>query len=47
MEPEDYVLFVDKKPVDFIKAKKEEERHKLSVHNEQTEGYTTAKLKHV
>ncbi len=45
--PADYVLFVDKKPVGIIEAKREEEGHRLSVHEEQTEGYATAKLKYV
>lgn len=45
--PADYVLFVDKKPIVIIEAKREEEGHRLSVHEEQTEGYATAKLKYV
>ena len=45
--PADYVLFVDKKPVGIIEAKREEEGHRISVHEEQTEGYATAKLKFV
>ena len=45
--PADYVLFVDKKPIAIIEAKREEEGHRLSVHEEQTEGYATAKLKYV
>jgi type I restriction enzyme R subunit len=43
----DYVLFVNKKPIGIIEAKREEEGHRLSVHEEQTEGYATAKLKYV
>ncbi len=45
--PADYVLFVDKKPIAIIEAKREEEGHRLSVHENQTEGYATAKLKYV
>lgn len=45
--PADYVLFVNKKPIGIIEAKREEEGHRLSVHEEQTEGYATAKLKYV
>jgi len=45
--PADYVLFVDKKPVAIIEAKREEEGHRLSIHEDQTEGYATAKLKYV
>jgi type I restriction enzyme R subunit len=43
--PADYVLFVDKKPVGIIEAKREEEGHRLSVHEDQTEDYAKAKLK--
>src|SRR5450432_2390160 len=45
--PADYILFVDKKPVGIIEAKREEEGHRLSTHEDQTEGYATAKLKYV
>lgn len=45
--PADYVLFVDGKPCGVIEAKREEEGHKLNVHEDQTEGYATAKLKHL
>jgi type I restriction enzyme R subunit len=45
--PADYVLFVDKKPVAIIEAKREEEGHRLKVHEDQTEGYATAKLKYL
>lgn len=41
----DYVLFVDRKPVGVIEAKREEEAHRLTVHEAQTEGYARAKLK--
>lgn len=45
--PADYVLFVDRKPVGIIEAKREEEAVRLSTHEDQTEGYATAKLKHL
>lgn len=43
----DYVLFVDKKPVGVIEAKREEEGHRLTVHEEQAEGYAQSKLKYL
>ena len=43
--PADYVLFVNKQPVGIIEAKREEEGSRLTMHEEQTEGYRTAKLK--
>ena len=43
--PADYVLFVDGKPVGIIEAKRAEEAVHLSMHEEQSEGYATAKLK--
>lgn len=45
--PADYLLFVNKKPVGIIEAKREEEGEHLSVHEEQTEGYAAAKLKYL
>jgi type I restriction enzyme R subunit len=45
--PADYALFVDGKPCGVIEAKREEEGHKLNIHEDQTEGYATAKLKHL
>ncbi len=45
--PADYVLFVDGKPVGVIEAKRKEEGHKLSVHEDQAEDYATAKLKYL
>jgi type I restriction enzyme R subunit len=45
--PADYILFVDKKPVGIIEAKRSEEGVRLTVHEEQTEGYRTAKLKYL
>ena len=44
--PADYVLFVDRKPVGIIEAKKEEEGHRLTVVEEQSKGYATATLKY-
>ena len=45
--PADYVLFVDRKAVGVIEAKREEEGQHLTVHETQTEGYAAAKLKWV
>src|SRR5437870_565515 len=45
--PADYVLFVDKKPVGVIEAKRVEEGDRLTSHEEQTEGYAEAKLKYL
>jgi len=45
--PADYVLFVDKKAVGIIEAKREEEGDRLSVHEDQTEYYAYAKLKYL
>ncbi len=45
--PADYVLFVEGKPCGVIEAKREEEAHKLNTHEDQTEGYAAAKLKHL
>jgi type I restriction enzyme, R subunit len=45
--PADYVLFVDRKAVGVIEAKREEEGQHLTAHEAQTEGYAAAKLKWV
>jgi type I restriction enzyme R subunit len=45
--PADYVLFIDKKPVGIIEAKRSEEGVRLTTHEDQTEGYRTAKLKYL
>jgi type I restriction enzyme R subunit len=45
--PADYVLFVDKKAVGVIEAKREEAGEKITVVESQTEGYAAAKLKWV
>lgn len=43
----DYVLFVDGNPVGVIEAKREEEGHRLTVHEVQSEEYASAKLKYL
>ena len=43
--PADYVLFVDKRPVGIIEAKRAEEAVHLTMHEDQSEGYAAAKLK--
>lgn len=45
--PADYVLFVDKKPVGIIEAKREEEGLHLRMHESQTEDYAASKLKYL
>jgi len=45
--PADYVLFIDKKAVGVIEAKREEEGQRLTSHEPQTEGYAAARLKWV
>jgi type I restriction enzyme R subunit len=45
--PADYVLFVDRQPVGVIEAKREEEGHRLTVHEGQAEAYASSKLKWV
>lgn len=45
--PADYVLFVEGKPCGVIEAKREEEGHRLTVHEVQSEDYANAKLKHL
>lgn len=45
--PADYVLFVNKKPVGIIEAKRAEEGVHLTMHEEQSEGYAKAKLKYL
>ncbi|MFB6466461.1 type I restriction-modification enzyme R subunit C-terminal domain-containing protein [Cytobacillus sp. Hz8] len=44
--PADYVLFVERKPVGVIEAKKEEEGQRLTVAEDQSSGYAQAKLKY-
>ena len=43
----DYVMFVDKKPVGVIEAKREEEGVRLTVHETQSEEYAKSKLKYL
>ncbi len=45
--PADYVLFVNKRPVGIIEAKKDEEGHHLTVVEEQAGEYATSKLKYL
>ncbi|WP_372745965.1 DEAD/DEAH box helicase family protein [Lutibacter sp.] len=45
--PADYVLFVERKPVGVIEAKKEDEGHRLTVVEEQSSDYAKAKLKYL
>ncbi|HEY5125607.1 MAG TPA: DEAD/DEAH box helicase family protein [Ignavibacteria bacterium] len=45
--PADYVLFVESNPVGVIEAKKEDEAHRLLIHEEQTKTYATSKLKYL
>jgi len=45
--PADYVLFVDRKPVGIVEAKKEEVGQNLSSIEEQSSGYANAKLKYL
>ncbi len=45
--PADYILFVNKKPVGLIEAKREEESVRLTVHEDQSADYATAKLKYI
>lgn len=45
--PADYVLFVDKKPVGVIEAKRAEEGVHLTVHEDQSHDYATSKLKYL
>ncbi|MCE5264815.1 MAG: DEAD/DEAH box helicase family protein [Deltaproteobacteria bacterium] len=45
--PADYILFVDRKPIGVIEAKKEEEGVRLTVHEEQSVEYAKSKLKHL
>lgn len=43
----DYVLFIDKKPVGVIEAKREEEGHRLTTVEEQSSEYANSKLKYL
>jgi len=45
--PADYILFVNKKPVGVIEAKRKEEGVHLTWHESQTEEYAASKLKYL
>ena len=45
--PADYVLFVDRKPLGVIEAKREEQGEKLTVHEDQSKDYAESKLKYL
>ena len=45
--PADYVLFVDRKPVGILEAKREDEGYRLTIHESQTEEYAKSKLKYL
>ncbi len=45
--PADYVLFVNRKPIGIIEAKREEEGHHLTAIEDQSKGYAHAKLKYL
>jgi type I restriction enzyme, R subunit len=45
--PADYILFVDKKPIGVIEAKREDEAHRITKVEEQGLGYATSGLKHI
>jgi len=45
--PADYVLFVEGKPCGIVEAKREEEAHRINIHEGQSEEYAKAKLKHL
>jgi len=45
--PADYVLFVNSNPVGVIEAKRKEEGERLTIHEDQSEGYAAAKLKYL
>lgn len=45
--PADYVLFVDRKPVGVIEAKREEQGEKITVHEDQSKDYANSKLKYL
>ena len=45
--PADYILFVDKKPLGVIEAKRADEGVRLTVVEDQSKAYATAKLKYL
>ncbi|MYL56632.1 DEAD/DEAH box helicase [Virgibacillus halodenitrificans] len=45
--PADYILFVDRKPIGIIEAKREEEGHRITLTEEQSTEYANSKLKYL
>jgi len=45
--PADYVLFVDRKPLGIIEAKREDEAQRMTAHEDQAEAYARSKLKYL
>lgn len=45
--PADYVLFVDRKPLGIVEAKRKEEGHRLTTVEDQSKEYAQAKLKYL
>jgi len=45
--PADYILFIDRKACGVIEAKREEEGHRINIHEEQGENYAKAQLKYL
>ena len=43
--PVDYLLFVDRKPVGVVEAKKAEEGHNMTVHEAQSKRYAASGIK--
>jgi type I restriction enzyme R subunit len=44
--PADYVLFLDREPAGVVEAKREEEGHRLTAHEEQAGYYASSKLEY-
>jgi len=44
--PVDYVLFVERRPVGIIEAKKEDDGYRITSHESQAESYAKSKLKY-
>ena len=45
--PADYVLFVERRPVGIIEAKREEEGYRITSHESQAESYAKSNLKYL
>ncbi|MBE9592343.1 MAG: restriction endonuclease subunit R, partial [Proteobacteria bacterium] len=45
--PADYVLFVERRPVGIIEAKKEDEGYRITSHESQAESYAKSNLKYL